>query len=297
VMGAFDRDYAFGVDEAHAIRRSAGYVHGHRARGWLRRDAQLHRPPRRSTARRRSSAASPTHFGAAARRVSECRRRRRATHGSGCGGYAWRRDEAPAAHARRLRAACNLPACSSWAWAARRTRSAHCSAPRTSPMLPAPVQHPGRLGSAKTIARRRHRSRDAAAARERRRPRTVPASHITGPPVRRIRYSGITANPALGAAVDLLVRHGGRRSCRRRRDLRCRAPAYSTRRVARDRRETDRADQVVGGLHRAREGRDEQQPSPGNKAGGLTTILEKSLGAVAKGGTTILWTSTSTPSA
>ena len=26
-------------------------------------------------------------------------------------------------------------------------------------------------------------------------------------------------------------------------------------------------------------------PSPGNKAGGLTTILEKSLGAVAKGGT------------
>ena len=29
-------------------------------------------------------------------------------------------------------------------------------------------------------------------------------------------------------------------------------------------------------------------PSPGNKAGGLTTILEKSLGAVAKGGTTNL---------
>ena len=27
-------------------------------------------------------------------------------------------------------------------------------------------------------------------------------------------------------------------------------------------------------------------PSPGNKAGGLTTILEKSLGAAAKGGTT-----------
>ena len=29
-------------------------------------------------------------------------------------------------------------------------------------------------------------------------------------------------------------------------------------------------------------------PEPGNKAGGLTTILEKSLGAVAKGGTTPL---------
>ena len=37
-------------------------------------------------------------------------------------------------------------------------------------------------------------------------------------------------------------------------------------------------------------------PSPGNKAGGLTTILEKSLGAVAKGGTTNLVESTSTPS-
>ena len=29
----------------------------------------------------------------------------------------------------------------------------------------------------------------------------------------------------------------------------------------------------------------DNNPSPGNKAGGLTTILEKSLGAVAKGGT------------
>ncbi|MEX0696082.1 MAG: hypothetical protein WEB85_01000 [Dongiaceae bacterium] len=29
-------------------------------------------------------------------------------------------------------------------------------------------------------------------------------------------------------------------------------------------------------------------PSPGNKAGGLSTILEKSLGAVAKGGTTVM---------
>ena len=29
-------------------------------------------------------------------------------------------------------------------------------------------------------------------------------------------------------------------------------------------------------------------PSPGNKAGGLTTILEKSLGAAAKGGNTTL---------
>jgi altronate hydrolase len=37
-------------------------------------------------------------------------------------------------------------------------------------------------------------------------------------------------------------------------------------------------------------------PSPGNKAGGLTTILEKSLGAMAKAGTTNLTRSTATPS-
>jgi altronate hydrolase len=44
----------------------------------------------------------------------------------------------------------------------------------------------------------------------------------------------------------------------------------------------------VGRLYRAQPWRDEQQPLPGNKLGGLTTILEKSLGATAKGGTTPL---------
>jgi len=44
----------------------------------------------------------------------------------------------------------------------------------------------------------------------------------------------------------------------------------------------------VGRIHRARGRRDERQPSPGNKAGGLTTILEKSLGAMAKAGSTNL---------
>ena len=38
----------------------------------------------------------------------------------------------------------------------------------------------------------------------------------------------------------------------------------------------------------AQRGEMNNNPSPGNKAGGLTTILEKSLGAVAKGGTTNL---------
>jgi len=46
-----------------------------------------------------------------------------------------------------------------------------------------------------------------------------------------------------------------------------------------------------GRLHRQERRFDGQQPVPGNKAGGLTTILEKSLGAVPKGGTTTCETS------
>ena len=44
----------------------------------------------------------------------------------------------------------------------------------------------------------------------------------------------------------------------------------------------------MGGVHRPQRRQHDNNPSPGNKAGGLTTILEKSLGAVAKGGTTNL---------
>ena len=74
-------------------------------------------------------------------------------------------------------------------------------------------------------------------------------------------YSGISANPALGAAVDLLVAHGGTAILSRdARDLRRRAPADAPRREARSRREAGRAHQVVGALHRDQRGRDEQQP-------------------------------------
>ena len=45
---------------------------------------------------------------------------------------------------------------------------------------------------------------------------------------------------------------------------------------------------MVGGVHNRNQGEMNNNPSPGNKAGGLTTILEKSLGAAAKGGTTNL---------
>ncbi|MFZ5782699.1 MAG: UxaA family hydrolase [Pseudomonadota bacterium] len=102
-------------------------------------------------------------------------------------------------------------------------------------------------------------------------------------------YSGISANPALGAAVDLLIRHGGTAVLSETPEI-YGAEHLLTRRAA------SRAvgEKIVQRIkwwedHCARTGGEmNNNPSPGNKAGGLTTILEKSLGAVAKGGTTNL---------
>lgn len=102
-------------------------------------------------------------------------------------------------------------------------------------------------------------------------------------------YSGITANPALGHAVDLLVRHGGTAILSETPEI-YGAEHLLTRRAA----SRAVAEALVGRIrwwedYTARTGGEmNNNPSPGNKAGGLTTILEKSLGAVAKGGTTNL---------
>jgi len=102
-------------------------------------------------------------------------------------------------------------------------------------------------------------------------------------------YSGITANPALGAAVDLLVRHGGTAILSETPEIygaehlltrRAVSRAIGEKLVARIRWWEDYTTRERGEMN--------NNPSPGNKAGGLTTILEKSLGAVAKGGTTNL---------
>ncbi|HEX6703254.1 MAG TPA: altronate dehydratase family protein [Albitalea sp.] len=119
----------------------------------------------------------------------------------------------------------------------------------------------------------------------------LPASHITvglqcggsdG-------YSGISANPALGAAVDLLVRHGGTAILSETPEIyggehlltrRAVSVAVADKLMARLRwweRYCERNDAAM-----------DNNPSAGNKAGGLTTILEKSLGAIAKSGTTAL---------
>jgi altronate hydrolase len=119
----------------------------------------------------------------------------------------------------------------------------------------------------------------------------VPASHITvglqcggsdG-------YSGITANPALGAAVDLLVQNGGTAILSETPEIygaehlltrRAVSRAVGEKLVARIKWWEDYTVRNKGEMN--------NNPTPGNKAGGLTTILEKSLGAVAKGGTTNL---------
>jgi altronate hydrolase len=102
-------------------------------------------------------------------------------------------------------------------------------------------------------------------------------------------YSGITANPALGAAVDLLVRHGGTAILSETPEIygaehlltrRAAKRAVGEKLIARIRWWEDYTKRNDGAMN--------NNPTPGNKAGGLTTILEKSLGAAAKGGTTNL---------
>lgn len=99
-------------------------------------------------------------------------------------------------------------------------------------------------------------------------------------------YSGITANPALGAASDLLVAHGGTTILSETSEI------YGAEHLLTRRAVTPEVGaKIVERIHwwedyAARNGGEmDNNPSPGNKKGGLTTILEKSLGAVAKGGT------------
>ena len=102
-------------------------------------------------------------------------------------------------------------------------------------------------------------------------------------------YSGISANPALGAAVDLLVAHGGSAILSETPEIYGAEHLLTRRAVKREVGEKLIA-RIKWWEHytEINEGEMNNNPSPGNKAGGLTTILEKSLGAVAKGGTSNL---------
>ena len=133
------------------------------------------------------------------------------------------------------------------------------------------------------IARIRDLLPDANAIRR----RTLPARHLTlglqcggsdG-------FSAITANPALGAASDLLVRNGGTAILSETPEI------YGAEHMLLGRAVSKEVGHKLLDLLRwweeysalNKESLD-NNPSPGNKAGGLTTILEKSLGAAAKGG-------------
>jgi len=102
-------------------------------------------------------------------------------------------------------------------------------------------------------------------------------------------WSGVTANPALGAAVDLLVAQGGSAMLSETPEIwgaehlllrRAASPVVADRLIARLDWWRAYADRHGMELN--------NNPSPGNLKGGLTTILEKSLGAVAKSGSTPL---------
>ena len=102
-------------------------------------------------------------------------------------------------------------------------------------------------------------------------------------------YSGVSANPALGVASDLVVRHGGTII------LSETTETYGAEHLFTRRAVSPEVGQKLVDLMRWWEDYTRKQgaeinanPSPGNKAGGLTTILEKSLGAMAKAGSTNL---------
>jgi altronate hydrolase len=146
-------------------------------------------------------------------------------------------------------------------------------------------------GTAKSVARGIEQVKQMLAAANQVVRQPVPASHLVvgmqcggsdG-------YSGISANPVLGAAVDILVRHGGTAILSETPEIygaehlltrRAVSPAVGEKLVKRIQWWTD---------YCARNGAEvDNNPSAGNKAGGLTTVLEKSLGGVAKGGTSNL---------
>lgn len=102
-------------------------------------------------------------------------------------------------------------------------------------------------------------------------------------------YSGITANPALGAAADLVVRNGGTAILSETTEI------YGAEHLLAQRADSQEvANKLIDLIDwwekytKINGAMINNNPTPGNKAGGLTTILEKSLGAVAKGGSTRL---------
>lgn len=157
--------------------------------------------------------------------------------------------------------------------------------PSYKPVVPMTIQELG--GTRKTVAEGVARLREMLPEANKVTRETVPASELIlamecggsdG-------YSGITANPALGAAADLLIRNGGTAVFGETPEIygaehllarRAVDEQVGRKLIERIKWWTDYTAKHGGSM--------DNNPSPGNKDGGLTTILEKSLGAAAKGG-------------
>jgi altronate hydrolase len=102
-------------------------------------------------------------------------------------------------------------------------------------------------------------------------------------------FSGITANPALGVCSDLVAEIGGAAVLAETTEIF--GAEHLLVRRARNRQVAEKLLGFVQGYKkylRQFGASFNDNPSPGNKEGGLTTILEKSLGAVAKAGSSPL---------
>lgn len=163
------------------------------------------------------------------------------------------------------------------------------AAPRTDRLMGLTLQSSGGTRATVEAARREISQMIERAAAERR--VEVPASKIVlglncgGSDS----FSGITANPALGVCSDMLAAIGATAVLAETTEIF--GAEHLLVRRARNRAVAERLLSFVEGYKaylRKFDASFDDNPSPGNKAGGLTTILEKSLGAVAKAGTSPL---------
>ncbi|MFN7649725.1 MAG: UxaA family hydrolase [Acidobacteriota bacterium] len=164
------------------------------------------------------------------------------------------------------------------------------NAPRSSRLMGMTLQNSGGTRGAVEAARKFiNEQMDALAAEER---KELPASLITlglncgGSDS----FSGITANPALGYCSDLLAEIGAASILAETTEI-IGAEHLLVKR-ARNRATGEKLLRMIAEykeyLNQFKGSSFNDNPSPGNKEGGLTNILEKSLGAVAKGGTSTL---------
>lgn len=163
------------------------------------------------------------------------------------------------------------------------------NAPATSRLVGMTVQSSGGTRGALQAARREIRQLIEQAAAETR--RETPASKIVlglncgGSDS----FSGITANPALGICSDLLAANGGTAVLAETTEI-----FGAEHLLVRRARNARTAEKLLGFVKGYKQylnrfgGSFDDNPSPGNKEGGLSNILEKSLGAVAKAGSSTL---------